>query len=52
VGWVYDNVARALEAVYNGENFDNEGKQIQKCINNNDKELAQQFVEKYSLNVL
>ena len=52
VGWVYDNVARALEAVYNGENFDNEGKQIQSCINNNNKELAQQFVEKYSLNVL
>jgi hypothetical protein len=50
--WVYDNVERALEAVYNGMSFEEDGKLIQSCINENIKPLAERLVGKYQLQVV
>jgi hypothetical protein len=50
--WVYDNVERALEAVYNGMSFEEDGKLIQSCINENIKPLAERLIGKYQLQVV
>lgn len=52
IGWVHDNVGRALDAVSNGFDFDQEQENIVNAINNNDKQLAQMLVDKYQLQVV
>lgn len=53
VGWVYDNTKRAVTAaverpVLQQEDYLN----VQNCINNNDKMMAEYLVDKYNLEVL
>lgn len=52
IGWVHDNVGRALDAVSNGFDFDAEQENIIQAINNNDKQLASMLVDKYGLQVV
>lgn len=52
IGWVYDNVRRALDAVADGRKFDDYKVSILEAIDNNNKDLAQQMVKDLSLQVL
>lgn len=52
IEWVWNNTARALDAVMNGASFDAEKDEIVNAINNNDKELAFSLVNKYNLEVV
>jgi len=52
IGWVHDNVGRALDAVSNKFDFDQEQENIVNAINNNDKQLAQMLVNKYELQIV
>ena len=52
VGWVYDNVARALVDAQAGLPVEEDDKLIAQAINGNDKSAALQLVNKYQLEVL
>jgi hypothetical protein len=49
IGWVYQAVENALEAVLNGYNPDEDGELIQTCINTNDIAMASGLIAKHSL---
>ncbi len=48
---VYDNTGRALESVLNGVCFDEHAMLIQRCINENDKDLARDLVGRFNLSL-
>lgn len=52
MGWVHDNVSRALDAVSNNFDFDSEQENIVSAINNNDVELATMLINKYELQIV
>ena len=52
IGWVYDQTARALDAVRGGTSFEQLKDSITSCINNNDKELAKRLCSDYELTVV
>jgi len=49
IGWVYEQTAKAVQAVEVGTSFKDLRKTITNCINNNDKQLAQLLVDEYEL---
>jgi hypothetical protein len=49
IGWVYEQTAKAVQAVEVGTSFKELRKTITNCINNNDKQLAQLLVDEYEL---
>jgi hypothetical protein len=51
-GWVYDNVDRALDAVLKGESISSEKANILAAVNDDNKEVADQLVRKYNLDVV
>ena len=52
VGWVWDSVALALDAVQNGKSFDADDNAILQAINTSNKEAARYLVDKYNLLVV
>lgn len=48
-GWVYDGVGRALELAASDFDFDSEHDSITEAINNNNKEVAQNLIDKYQI---
>lgn len=52
IGWVWDSVALALDAVSNKFDVEAEHENIKASINNNNKKLAQELVAKYNLMVV
>lgn len=52
IGWVHDNVSRALDAVSNKFDFGEEKNNIISAINNNDKDIAHYLIDKYQLQVV
>ena len=52
IGWVHDNVGRALDAVSSKLDFDHTHKDIVRAINTNNKVLAAQIVNEYQLQIV
>lgn len=52
VRWAYNNAMEAVKMAEEGKiNIENYSHEIQRCINDNDKELAKQIVESFKINV-
>lgn len=52
IGWVYDNTARALDAVKAGMDIDSERDAILEAINGNNKDVAMELVRKHKLEIV
>ena len=52
IKWVWDNTQRALDAVQQGSSFTKLQQEVERCVNGNDKYLAQQLCNELQLEVV